>query len=100
MLARSLQDALESADAQTMQAVPNMLEIVPRGVNKVRQHLPDLQASSARAMFSTTRKSQKRRNGPALRITFRLVLTSNLRLVTASMCCGDLACSGWACSGC
>jgi len=31
-----LQAALVSADAQTMQAVPNMLEIVPRGVNKVR----------------------------------------------------------------
>lgn len=30
------QAALLSADAQTMQAVPNMLEIVPRGVNKVR----------------------------------------------------------------
>ncbi len=31
-----LQAALVTADAQTMQAVPNMLEIVPKGVNKVR----------------------------------------------------------------
>ena len=31
-----MQAALAAADAQTMQAVPNMLEIVPRGVNKVR----------------------------------------------------------------
>ena len=53
MLALSLQDALGSAGAQTMQAVPNMLEIVPKGVNKVNHRLLDLQASSAGAVFQT-----------------------------------------------
>ena len=81
-----MQDALGSADAQTMQAVPNMLEIVPRGVNKVSQKLLNFQASAACVQSkASTIRDKPERSCIAAHVAAALanVVMSMLLLVTA-----------------